>query len=296
MKTTMISAPISDQVQGVSFPRGEEINCPLCGAYNPSQLIQARFGMQAMIAECLVCRVAYQSPRPSLEASVAYMNWRWQSSDAYVASKHNQLRRARVQLNLINRQFSQPGRLLDFGSGAGSFVYTACQHGWNAMGVEISASARQRAKLFYNIDLLEEIPKIQFDVVTLWDVIEHLPEPLSTLNQLKGKLAPGGWIILETGNYESWLRLAEKQRWGLYLFDHQFYFSPISLKIMLEKAGYSDFQLLKSNRTNPWTPRFIARRPDLIFSSWKYWWAANKLWSDHSNIHIMLASANKPTH
>jgi len=290
----LISKPIYDQIEGVSYPREKEINCPLCDTYNPSQNIHARFGMQAMIAECQACRVAYQSPRPSPDASAAYMNWRWQSSDTYVASKPNQLLRAQNQLKIINQQFSHPGRLLDFGSGSGSFVFTACQHGWDAVGVEISMAARQRAKLYYDVDLLEVIPDIRFDAVTLWDVVEHLPDPVSTLHNLWDRLAPGCKIFLETSNYESWLRLAEKERWGLFLLDHQFYFSPVSLRITLEKAGYSGFQMLKCNRIHPWTPRFMARRPDLIFSSWKYWWETKKRWPDHGNIHILLATANKP--
>jgi SAM-dependent methyltransferase len=273
---------IRDEIAGRSFVRTETVNCPLCGDAHQAREISARFGMKAMVAECPKCRLAYQSPRPSEEACIAYMDWRWASNDGYVSDTQEKREVAAFKMQLVKQACGDRGDLLDFGAGSGVFVRAAIDGGWLATGVEHSTSAITRAKHFYNVDLLREIPDKTFDVITLWDVIEHLKEPIELLSILRTRLRPGGSIFVETGNYESWMRVAKGDKWGLYLLDHHYYFSPTSLKATLDKAGFSEFSLMSSGR----------KKPSLFhYRDWLVWRRARQVWPEHAELHTMVALA-----
>jgi 2-polyprenyl-3-methyl-5-hydroxy-6-metoxy-1,4-benzoquinol methylase len=284
---------IIDIVEGRSYLRLPETGCLLCGVKYITRQIGTRFGMTAWVAECPQCRLAYQTPQPSPEASRAYMNWRWRSTDAYVASISNQVKRANKQLDLVQTYFDRPMKMLDFGAGAGAFVHAAIKRGWQAIGVEQSESARKRAREYYGIDLVSELGEGTYDVVTMWDVIEHISDPINLLATLRDHLAPGGLLFLETGNYESWLRVYEKDRWVLYLFDHQFYFTPSSLEQVTNRAGYANFNLLDTNHIYPWKPWIILRHPLGSGQTWWEWRRAKRVWGIHGDIHVMVGVVSR---
>jgi SAM-dependent methyltransferase len=283
---------IVDSIDGQVFPRSEEVNCYLCGRTRQARKIPVAFGMQAMVAECPDCRLAFQTPRPSQAASLAYMNWRWRSTDEYVADRASQMRRAAQQIAFVKQFVRHPGKLLDFGAGAGSFVRAARDQGWDATGIEQSLSARIRAKEFYDIELREVLDEERYAVATLWDVIEHLRDPVSVLRLVAEHLTQGGLIFIETGNYESWARVVQNDGWGLYLFDHQFYFSPASLRAVLRRAGFNGFRLLHTNRSYPEAdPRLMFRRPLVSMRHWLEWAKARAKWPAHGDIDIMIVVA-----
>lgn len=289
-------ATVVDMIEGKPFPRREHARCPLCGkAYEPRS-IPARFGMTAMVAECKPCRIAYQTPVPTPEASAAYMNWRWSSSDGYVADKESKLREARRQLEHVERAVERRGTLLDFGAGNGAFVRAAIDAGWDAVGVEQSEAAVKRAREFYDVEILTDLADAQdkrYDVITMWDVVEHLREPQAVLEMLRGLLAPGGVLVMETGNWESYMRLAHGHRWMLYILDHQYYFSPSSLKRVSRNAGFGEFELLNVNHVKLMSRRGlrgIVRHPRTPLA----WLGARTKWPEHGDIDVMVAVAHNP--
>ncbi len=291
---------IVDVVEGRRYPRCQHVACPLCGASPPPRRIPVAFGMVASVAECPTCRIAWQTPLPEPEASLAYMNWRWRGAgkrDHYVEDPSNQLRRARTQVDHLRRHAVTGGRLLDFGAGAGAFVRTACDAGFAAEGVEQSESARRRGRETYGVDLRATLGEARYDVVTLWDVVEHLRDPAAVLHTIAGHLEPGGRIFLETGNWENWRRVAERDRWGLYFYDHQYYFSPSSLAAVLARCGYEDFALLDVNRRRPRLsqlhPKRLARDPGLPWRSWREWLRARRAWPGHGDIDVMVVTARR---
>jgi SAM-dependent methyltransferase len=291
---------IVDVVEGRRYPRRQHVPCPLCGGSPPPRRIPVAFGMVASVAECTACRIAWQTPLPEAEASLAYMNWRWRGTgkgDHYVEDTSNQLGRARVQVGHLRRQGVTGGRLLDFGAGAGAFVRAARDAGFEAEGVEQSESARQRGRETYGVELAAALGEARYDVVTLWDVVEHLRDPAAVLRAIAGRLEPGGRIFLETGNWENWRRVAERDRWGLYFYDHQHYFSPPSLAAVLARCGYDDFALLDVNRRRPRLsllhPKRLARDPGLPWRSWREWFRARRAWPGHGDIDVMVASARR---
>lgn len=276
--------PGEDIIEGRHFSREAPIPCPLCGtAGGGPRVIPVLFGMRASVAECARCRIAYQTPRPSPAASLAYMDWRWRSTDDYVGNRAAQAERARKQLNIVKQHTGACRRIVDFGAGAGAFVRTALEDGRDAVGVERSEAARMRAREFHGVDLFEKFPAGGCDVITLWDVVEHLRDPVATLTEIATHLTEEGLLFVETGNLESWRRVGEGDRWGLYLFDHQFYFSPSALRGVLVAAGFSGFQLLDVNQEQR------PHAPDEASA----WDDAMARWPTHGNINVMVAIARK---
>ncbi len=289
-----------DIVEGQRYPRTEHVGCPLCGERRKPRQIRVAFDMAASVAECPGCRVAFQTPLPAPAASLAYMNWRWRGygkRDRYVEDTSNQLGRARVQLGYLRERVAQTGSLLDFGAGAGAFVRAAIDQGWDAHGVEQSESARRRARDTYQVELQATAGDGVYDVITLWDVVEHLREPAALLRMLASRLKPGGLIFVETGNWENWRRVAERDRWGLYFYDHQFYFTPVSLGEMLRRCGFDQFSLLDRNRRRPRLsllhPKRIWRDPGLLWRSWSEWYRARSAWPGHGDIDVMVTVARR---
>jgi hypothetical protein len=94
---------------------------------------------------------------------------------------------------------------------------------------------------------------------------------------------------LDVTNFENWRRVSEKDGWGLYLFDHQFYFSPSSLKQILHDAGYNGFCLLGCNRTRPSiNPKRVFRQPLKVLLSWIEWTPAKAKWPKNGAINVMI--------
>lgn len=283
-----------DLIDGQSFPRSGTGGCYLCGKPQTPRRIPVAFGMFAMVAECPDCRLGYQSPRPSPEASLAYMNWRWKSSDDYVNNRRRQMRRARVQARHVKQFVNGQIRLLDFGAGAGSFVRAALDQGWDATGVEQSSSGRARAKEFYKVNLLDRLEDAgRFDVITMWDVIEHVRDPKAIVKMLTEHLTDDGFLFIETGNYENWKRVAQDEQWGLYLFDHQYYFTPSSLTRVLQDVGFSKTHLLNYGRSFPSIRPKHLLNPLRTWQMWKHWAAARSRWPGHGDINIMVVAAQR---
>ena len=282
-------SPVVDVICGKRYPRTERKPCPLCGQYREPRRLQARFGMIAMVSECDPCRIAYQTPMPTPEATLAYMNALWGSSLAYMGNESS-LGRARVAFTYLQHEFPKPGYLLDFGAGTGAFVRVALESGWKAHGVERSSTAIERAKAENHVVLTPEVGDDGYDVITMWDVIEHLRDPAETLVRLKKHLRPGGRIILETGNWECWLRLAQGDRWDLYQMDHHYYFSPQTLNAYLEGCGYGNFRLVPRALDLP------SRLPGANLRDWFYQRKAFRLariaWPEHGGHNLIVASVS----
>jgi hypothetical protein len=99
---------------------------------------------------------------------------------------------------------------------------------------------------------------------------------------------------VETGNFENWRRVIEGDRWGLYLFDHQFYFTPISLQSVMRKSGFGSTILLDCNHERPTLdPLRVLRSPRHWVRSWSEWTRARSVWPGHGDVNIMIVVGRK---
>lgn len=150
---------------------------------------------------------------------------------------------------------SSPPHLLDAGCGPGFFVQAAAEFGFDAYGVEISDFAARfaREELHQNVwqgrieagslypDSAFRVPQTTFryDVVTLWDVIEHLPDPADSISALAEVIRPGGLLALSTGDVRSLAARVCGPKWHLFnLPEHLWFFTPASLRHILQRSGF----------------------------------------------------------
>lgn len=137
-----------------------------------------------------------------------------------------------------------PGRLLEVGCAYGLFLRQARQRGWDVMGVELASAcagiaARNAGAPVRLGDLLSvELPP-GFDVIAMFDVIEHLERPVECLARCRELLGPGGLLVVETGDVRSpWARLLGRRWTFLDPPQHLVYFTPASLERLLRRTGF----------------------------------------------------------
>jgi SAM-dependent methyltransferase len=150
----------------------------------------------------------------------------------------------------------QSGALLDLGCSSGAFLQSLCGKGWDLAGIEMSAeSAKQaQAKSGANVfvgDILDaQFPPESFDVITCFDVFEHLYEPRRVMAKVAGWLKPGGIFYVLVPNVDSAEGRVFGGYWhGLELPRHQFHYSPASLRFLAKSAGLREVSL--ETRRNP---------------------------------------------
>ncbi len=138
-------------------------------------------------------------------------------------------------------------RLLDVGCSNGAFIHAANQMGMNCEGVEPAKEAAQAAQklgLKVSHGFLEEVrlPDHSFDVITLFEVIEHLKDPLSLLKECKRLLKPAGILVIRTGNADSWTVKVIKEKWHYFNIDkhggHISFFNKRSMLALAQKTGF----------------------------------------------------------
>ena len=164
--------------------------------------------------------------------------------DDYLRDMPKRLRGFNQRLSELEHLVSPPGRVLDFGCAVGLFVRAAQDRGWTAEGYDRSewAAAYGREKLGVNIQS-GSAPRFDdesFDLVTLWDCVEHLPDPRGTLLKIRGWLRDGGVLAVNTVNSSSLgARLAGKSWRHIMPPLHLNLFSSRSLRRMVTDAGFS---------------------------------------------------------
>ncbi|MCR4033903.1 MULTISPECIES: class I SAM-dependent methyltransferase [Flavobacterium] len=143
------------------------------------------------------------------------------------------------KLNLINAEQPQKGKLLDIGAGTGDFLLTAKNNGWETIGVEPSDRAKNIAKQ-KGISFVEEISALEnhsLDVITMWHVLEHVPDLEHQIQELKRLLKPTGTLIVAVPNYKSFDANHYQTFWAAYDVPiHFWHFSKKSIQVLFERV------------------------------------------------------------
>jgi 2-polyprenyl-3-methyl-5-hydroxy-6-metoxy-1,4-benzoquinol methylase len=171
------------------------------------------------------------------------------------------------------RQHAPGARLLEVGAGAGFFLESAAEHGFEAIGIEPSDLAARYGRDQLGVDVrtgfleTSDIPDGTFDVVCMWHVLEHAADPLGLLRAARARLSPGGRLVLEVPNVDSVGAEIMRGRWAhLDPAAHVSHFAPESLRTALEAGGFQVLRLstlIESYYDRPMTrmrPRRIAGR------------------------------------
>ena len=156
------------------------------------------------------------------------------------STKYNQL------LNEFDK-YKNNNRILDIGCFNGAFLNAAKKLSWTVYGTEISADAVELAKINTNggdirVGELEDIsfPADYFDVITMRDVIEHLPDPNKTLREIHRILRPNGLLYFDTPNFNSLERFVRQKKLHTIFPWHFYYFTSHTISRILMETGYND--------------------------------------------------------
>ncbi len=239
----------------------EHVRCNLCGAddavvrypctikqgesgdWRAFRCTHSGYGQHHTIVQCRQCGLVYTDPRPDGHDIIE--TYQTVEDLLYIEEREGRVLTFEHHLKPLERLTGSPnGRpLLDVGCYTGVFVEIAAGHGWDAWGVEPSRWAVEQAQargLHVVQGTLEtaDLPQATFDVVTMWDVIEHVTDPLRTLQQAYRLLKPGGLVVVHTIDIESPFARLMGARWPWLMEMHIYYFSRRTLRAMLEKCGF----------------------------------------------------------
>ena len=184
-------------------------------------------------------------PQPSLENLGKY----YESVDyiSHTDSKRSLFEKAyhfvksialKNKLNLINSLQSDKGSILDIGAGTGDFLSVAKENGWHTIGVEPSDKAKAIAKS-KGVSFVSETSELEnnsFDVISMWHVLEHVPDLDEQLKELKRLLKPNGTLIIAVPNFKSFDAKYYGKFWAAYDVPiHFWHFSKKAIKMLFEK-------------------------------------------------------------
>ncbi len=221
--------------------------CPLCSAADLRRLYTLVEGHATV--QCRQCSFVFMSPRPTPD----YLNAYYQSAPVYsytsakaedyaavVADRARLIRRFTEQLPDAARS----GIAVDLGAGNGNTVKALETLGYDAIGVELSDEARKAGDALFHVRLqggdLSAFDPESLSLLTLFDVLEHMLDPVELLTQAYTRLRPGGGLIIGVPNFDAIDRLLTGVRAKALIFpEHVNQFRKGSLRQCVEKSGFA---------------------------------------------------------
>ena len=196
-------------------------------------------GERFRVRRCASCEIAMTEPRPESVERFYPARYRCYAAPLLGALKTLYGWRARGWV----KRLGASGVALEIGCGDGWMLRALREHGWRVLGNERSvesgvfAHSVNKLPLFVgDLDALRPVPS--FDAIILFQVLEHLPDPLSTLLRCSRLLKPGGHVIVAVPNFSSWQARVFGRAWfHLDVPRHLYHFSPRSLSYALNRAG-----------------------------------------------------------
>lgn len=235
-------------------------SCLLCG--HSAHAARPRYRRRDdCLVECPACRLLYANPQyeddelARLYAREYYDEQELLTSDrAAREQKYNRVLNRTVLTDLLQRYprlnpetcpHSHAPRVLDYGCGPGYFLAECRTAGFESVGIEFSAAAARYARERLDLNVLSDperslsdLPPGHFQLITAWQVIEHLRQPAETLACLVELLAPGGVLAIATPSLRCWRHTIERGRWfNLQNLTHLAFFNRRNLPSLLRRLG-----------------------------------------------------------
>jgi 2-polyprenyl-3-methyl-5-hydroxy-6-metoxy-1,4-benzoquinol methylase len=238
----------------------ESVPCNLCGADDYQVVYPPRYehakpdeivntfrssGDEVLLDQLVKCnRCGLQYLTPRLKADVVLEGYSAGSDETFVSQAAGRERTFAQSLKYIERFRPQRGRLLDVGTAGGSFLAVARDAGWQVAGCEPNRWMCDWANAHYGLQVVPgtifdmKLPDAGFDVVTLWDVLEHTPDPKAVLSECARVLKPGGMLLVNYPDIHSAIARLMGRRWVFLLSVHLYYFTKPTLSKMLSELGF----------------------------------------------------------
>ncbi|MBR9705525.1 class I SAM-dependent methyltransferase [Candidatus Pacearchaeota archaeon] len=215
----------------------ESVTCNLCGSNNLKPVLKTkdyRFQIDNklfQIVKCKNCDLKFLNPRPNEKEIKKYYpdDIKWEKEEPKVQNE---------KYSIIKNL--KKGKILDIGCAKGEFLSFLKNKGYDVYGVEPSADSKIAEKKGIKVkNSISDFKKNFFDIITMWQVIEHLHNPNETLKKINHLLKKDGNLVISTLNMESSEAKFFKKHWfHLDIPRHLYFFSPKTLKKLLQKNGF----------------------------------------------------------
>jgi 2-polyprenyl-3-methyl-5-hydroxy-6-metoxy-1,4-benzoquinol methylase len=213
----------------------------------------AGYGLHHTIVQCQQCGFVYTNPRWVGDAIINH--YVAVEDPLYLQEREGRVLTFQHHLKPLHAVTGPPAgrRLLDVGCYTGIFVEIAAAAGWEAWGVDPSSWAVGEA-LKSGLNVVEgtlsaaDFPDEHFDVVTSWDVIEHVSDPAAEIREAYRVLKPGGTLVVHTMDIDSLFARVMGHRWPWFMEMHLFYFSRKTLVQMVEGVGFQVLRCVPQGR------------------------------------------------
>jgi len=236
-------------------------SCLVCHAKGPGHCLTLKTPVgNIAYFRCPECSLVFQDPEVPFKAEEIY--------NADYIQKRSQdpgnLNMARPREKTAEHyyrwvaEFVNKGNLLEVGCATGLALKVAQKQGWNVFGVEVNEQAALIANRVLKADAVRVghlndgmFPDNYFSLVTLFDVIEHIPHPVEFLSLLHKKMAPGGSILFVTPDVDTLSFKILKEKWPHFVQEHLLLFSPKSIDRLLKETGFTP-------KAHGWATKYIS--------------------------------------
>lgn len=228
-------------------------NCPVCGANSFKEVYKAPYfrGDNELftITECENCQLWVTNPRPADDELGGYYETEdyishTDKKEGLIDHLYHIVRSfaLKKKVALINKVNQKAGKLLDYGAGTGHFTSAAKRAGWQVTGVEPSEEARTVARESNGLEFYSPTSfdwgEGKFDVITLFHVLEHLPDLQNHVEKFARALSPNGALIIAVPNHESMDSELYKENWAaLDVPLHLYHFKKKNIRMLGQQHG-----------------------------------------------------------
>lgn len=237
----------------------EHVNCNYCGSNSYSIVYEARYEKEKVpdlkekfkssgdenlidqVVKCNNCGLIFINPR--LKSDFIIQGYSKGSDENFVSQAKGRELTFEKSLKLIEK-YSKKGKILDIGTAGGSFLHVAKKRGWEVYGIEPNKWLCEWSKKNYGLDIKPgtlsdyKFEDNYFDVVTLWDVLEHVPDPKALLSEINNILKKDGLLIVNYPDIGSLVSKIMGRKWVFLLSVHLFYFNQETIKKMLGSTNF----------------------------------------------------------